>query len=367
MQLSVIIVSYNALPFLELTLQSLRTALEEVDSEIILVDNNSKEPISDWISQYYPEVIFIGNKKNHGFGIANNIGLEKAQGELVLYLNPDTIITKNTVHNIILEFENDKDLGAVGLRMINGKGKFLPESKRSVPGFWSSLSRVIGLSAVFPKSRFFSYYRMGHIPEKSTNEIEVLSGACMFVRAENKQLIKFDPDYFMYGEDIDLSFRISQSGNKVKYFGRETIIHFKGESTDKKEWRYHYWFYKTMLIFMKKHKRKAYNTWNWLLIPFLSFLTLLSYLKALVKRDSKSEISKEVDGIFIHGACTEKLSSALKDVLVSIGLNDNPNAEIHVFISGQFKSEELIDFLEKKEKYQRVFFWNEQMNKLYRA
>ena len=365
MKLSVIIVSYNAIPFLELTLQSLKSSLKNISSEIILVDNRSDEPISDWIKDYHKDINFIQNEKNLGFGKANNIGLKNAQGEVVLFLNPDTIVSEKAINNVLHDFEIDNELGAVGLRMINGKGDFLPESKRSVPTLWSSISRVFGLSSVFPKSKIFSSYRMGHIPEKAMTDVEVLSGACMFVRASDKSLIQFDTDYFMYGEDIDLSYKILKSGKKVKYHGSETIIHFKGESTNKKEWRYHYWFYKTMLIFMQKHHRRAYYTWNWIIIPFLSFLTLLSFLKSIIFTSSDSEQSKEVDGICIHGTCTEALSGSLKNNFISIGLNDDTKSEIQVFISEQFESQELIDFLESKDKSQKVYFWNEKLQKLF--
>lgn len=358
MKLSIIIVSYNALDFLNLCLKSVKEAIEHIEAEVILVDNNSSESISQYVKSEFPFVKLIENDSNLGFGKANNLGLNHANGNLVLYLNPDTIICEENLKASISEFERDSQLGALGFRMINGKGNYLPESKRSVPSLWSSISRFLGLSQLFPTSKFFSNYRLGHLDERGVHEVEVLSGAAMMVRADKKEDIKFDSAFFMYGEDIDLSYRIGKSGRRVKYLGSETLIHFKGESTNKKAWKYHYWFYETMWMFRKKHKSDFNSIWNPILRIGIWKLMLFSFLKAQISGTGKKTFDSEVKGINIIGAKEKNLCDYLNQNFTSLDLNDSPESELQVFNFEVQKPELLIESLENLSPDQSLMIWN---------
>ncbi len=366
-QLSVIIVSHNALANLDLTLRSIIEATDHIQCEIILVDNASTEPIINWVREHFPEVVLIASDQNLGFGRANNLGLKEAKSNRILYLNPDTIISKSNIDSALELFDRDTNIGAIGLRMINGMGRYLPESKRSVPGLWASFSRVLGFSNLFPKSRFFASYRMGNIQEKAIAEVEVLSGACMFLNVKEKELRCFDTDFFMYGEDIDISYRIKKAGYSVMYLGEETMVHFKGESTNKKEWWYFYWFYKTMWIFRKKHFRSfLHQIGNALIFPAIWFLMLLGYLKAQIT-DKKPSLNSGFKSYHIVGHRSPKLKLSLQKF-------DNKAREIElrkadlIIIDVDYSGyNEVIELLDLKPDDQKVIFWNEEMGKFFGA
>ena len=251
--LTVVIVNYRVKWFLAQTLDSVVEALTGIAHEIIVVDNNSADDSIDFVKSKFPQVIFIENKENIGFARANNQAIKQARGIYTLILNPDTIVTPDAVNTAIKYLDNNPGCGAVGTRMIDGNGVFLPESKRSFPSPWVSFCKIFGLQSLFPKSHIFGKYALQYLDANKTHTVEILAGAYMMVRTELlNRLHGFDESFFMYGEDIDLSYRISQAGYYNAYLP-SPIIHYKGESTHKDDFRYVKVFYQAMIIFFKKH------------------------------------------------------------------------------------------------------------------
>ncbi len=254
MKLSVIIVNYNVRYFLEQALHAVRKACAGIDAEIFVVDNHSVDGSGDMVRRKFPEVILIENKDNVGFSRANNQAIRKSKGEFVLLLNPDTVVDEDCFKKVISFMEQTPDAGAVGVKMIDGKGKFLPESKRGLPTPEVAFYKMFGLSGLFPKSKRFGRYHLGFLDNDQTHEVEVLAGAFMMLRKTTLDKIGLlDEDYFMYGEDIDLSYRIIKGGYKNYYFSDTTIIHYKGESTKKSSVNYVFVFYRAMITFAQKH------------------------------------------------------------------------------------------------------------------
>jgi len=254
LQLSIIIVNFNVKYFLEQCLYAVLKASKNLAVEIIVVDNNSTDGSREYLLPRFTDVNFIWNTDNIGFAKANNLALQQATGEYILFLNPDTIVPEDCFENCIRFFETNQQAGALGIRMIDGSGKFLKESKRSFPSPLTSLYKLSGLTKLFPRSKIFSRYHLGNLSEKENHEVDVLAGAYMMV--PKKVLDKtgsFDETFFMYGEDVDLSYRIQKAGYKNYYFAQSTIIHFKGESTKKGSLNYIRMFYKAMSLFVKKH------------------------------------------------------------------------------------------------------------------
>jgi GT2 family glycosyltransferase len=252
--LSVIIINYNVKYFLEQCLFSVMRAMEQVEGEVIVVDNASQDGSKEHLRGKFPTVRFVWNKENVGFARANNEALAAAKGEYVLFLNPDTIVAEDSFATCIHFLEKHKDAGAVGVHMIDGRGKFLKESKRAYPTLAASFYKLSGLSALFPSSPTFSKYHLGHLDPSRDHEVDVLSGAFLMAR---KVVLErtggFDEAFFMYGEDIDLSYRIQKLGYRNYYCAKTTIIHFKGESTKKGSLNYVRMFYLAMIIFVQKH------------------------------------------------------------------------------------------------------------------
>ncbi len=202
----------------------------------------------------FPTVNFIWNTQNAGFAKANNQALAKAKGDFILFLNPDTILAEDSIEKSLQFFKLNKEAGAVGVRMIDGSGKFLKESKRAFPSPLTSFFKLTGLARLFPRSKTFARYHLGHLSENENHEVDVLAGAFMMIpKAVLEQIGNFDENFFMYGEDVDLSFRIQKAGYKNYYFSETTIIHFKGESTKRGSLNYVRLFYKAMSLFVKKH------------------------------------------------------------------------------------------------------------------
>lgn len=229
-------------------------AMEQVEGEVIVVDNASQDGSKDYLRGKFPTVRFIWNKENVGFARANNEALAVAKGEYILFLNPDTIVAEDSFSTCIHFLEKHKDAGAVGVHMIDGCGKFLKESKRAYPTLAASFYKLSGLSTLFPSSPTFSKYHLGHLDPSQDHEVDVLSGA--FMMAPRNVLDRtggFDDRFFMYGEDIDLSYRIQKLGCRNYYCAKTTIIHFKGESTKKGSLNYVRMFYLAMIIFVQKH------------------------------------------------------------------------------------------------------------------
>ncbi|NOQ24294.1 MAG: glycosyltransferase [Bacteroidales bacterium] len=280
-KLSVIIVNYNVKHFLEQCLISVFNAIGNINLEIFVVDNNSVDGSCSMVKEKFPKVQLIENKKNHGFSYANNQAIKIASGQYILLLNPDTVVEEDNFEKCIRFMDTHIDAGALTVKMIDGTGRFLPESKRALPTPSVAFYKIFGLTSLFPKSKKFARYYLGHLNNNDTNEIEILPGAFMFLR--NEALEKtglLDEDYFMYGEDIDLSYRITKSGYKNYYFPETTIIHYKGESTKKGSINYVYVFYNAMIIFARKHfsskNAKAFSILINIAVYFRALMALIS-------------------------------------------------------------------------------------------
>jgi len=275
MKLAVIIVNYNVKHFLEQCLISAMDAAKQLPCEIYVVDNNSVDGSVEMVKQRFPSIILIANKENVGFSKANNQAMRITNAEYVLLLNPDTVVEQDTFIKVVDFMDQNPDAGGLGVKMIDGKGKFLPESKRGLPTPSVAFYKIFGLSNLFPKSKTFSKYHLGYLNNDETHEIEILSGAFMLMRKSALDKVGLlDEDFFMYGEDIDLSYRIILGGYKNYYYPDTTIIHYKGESTKKSSVNYVFVFYRAMIIFAKKH----FSQKNAKLFSFL--INLAIYIRA---------------------------------------------------------------------------------------
>lgn len=294
MKLSIVILNYNVRYFLELALKSVQAAISEIEAEIIVVDNNSTDKSCQMVKTLFPEVTLIENKENFGFSKGNNIGVAIAKGEYICILNPDTVVAEDTFKKLLNFSDRKEKLGIVGCRLINGSGVYLPESKRNIPKVLVSLKKILG----FPKS-----YYANHLSQKSIGEVDVLVGAFMFVKKEvYKAVGGFDEDYFMYGEDIDLSYKMLTHGYKNYYYGEATIIHFKGEST-LKNIDYARRFFGAMQIFYEKHFKQN------LIFDFFVWLGIkLAFVFRRVRKNKKNKVSEY---IFISTEINKKLEKKL--------------------------------------------------------
>ncbi len=292
MDLSVVIVNYNVKYFLEQCLHSVGKAMEGLDVEVFVVDNNSVDGSCSHIREKFSWVRLIENRENIGFSKANNQAIRKASGDYVLLLNPDTVVEENTFRKCYDFMEQHPNAGAVGVKMIDGKGHFLPESKRALPTPWVAFYKIFGLSALFPKSKKFGRYHLGHLPGDEANEVEVLAGAFMFLRKKAlSEVGLLDEDYFMYGEDIDLSYRIIKGGYRNYYFPGSTIIHYKGESTKKGSLNYVLVFYNAMIIFARKHFSSRNAKYYSIIINIAIYLrAAMAVFRRFVKRTYRQVI-----------------------------------------------------------------------------
>lgn len=284
MQLSIVIVNYNVRYFLEQCLLSVVRATTNVEAEIFVVDNASSDGSVEMLQQKFPLVKRIANTQNVGFSKANNQAIEKCTGEYILLLNPDTVVAEDTFEKCIAFMKNHPQAGALGVRMIDGRGNFLPESKRGLPTPAVAFYKTFGLAKFFPKSKIFGRYHLGYLSEYETHEVDVLSGAFMLLRKKTlDETGSLDETFFMYGEDIDLSYRITKAGYKNYYFPDTTIIHYKGESTKKGSLNYVKVFYNAMLIFARKHFSSNQSGLFSMLIHFaIVFRGLLTLLAGAV-------------------------------------------------------------------------------------
>jgi GT2 family glycosyltransferase len=243
-KLSVVIVNYNVRHFLELCLNSVVAATVTIKTEIIVVDNNSIDDSCEMVKKRFPKVLLIENNVNIGFSKANNQGVNNAIGEYVCVLNPDTVIPEDIFIKLLMFSENKEKLGIVSCKLIDGSGAFLPESKRNIPTKLVALKKLLGFSE--------SYY-VSDLNENEVGEVPVFVGAFMFLKRSVYELVGgFDERYFMYGEDIDLSYTVLNAGYDNYYCGNLTIIHFKGEST-LKDTVYAKRFYGAMQLFYSKY------------------------------------------------------------------------------------------------------------------
>ena len=259
--LSVVIVNYNVKYYLEQCLESVRRASQGLQVEVFVVDNLSTDGSVPYLRERFPEVTFIENNENVGFARANNQAIRQSRGEYVLLLNPDTILCEDTLRRFVDFMDAHPEAGAAGAYMLHADGTFAPESRRGLPTPFVAFCKMSGLTRLFPKSRLFGRYYMGYLDVNEVNRIEAISGACMVLRREALDRVGLlDEDFFMYGEDIDLSYRILQGGYH-NYFLPVRMLHYKGESTVKNSYRYVYTFYQAMRLFFRKH----YSHYSWVI------------------------------------------------------------------------------------------------------
>lgn len=297
MKLSVIIVNYNVKHFLEQCLHSVYKAAKGIETEVFVVDNNSVDGSAQLIREKFPDLHFIENKENVGFSRANNQAIRIAKGKYILLLNPDTVVEEDTFLKVIDFMEQHPEAGGLGVKMIDGKGAFLPESKRGLPTPWVAFYKMFGLSKLFPNSRKFGKYHLSYLSENEIHSVDVLAGAFMLMRKETLEKVGLlDETFFMYGEDIDLSYRITLGGYKNYYFPETTIIHYKGESTKKGSLNYVKVFYNAMIIFARKHfsggKAGIFSCVIQMAIYFRAFISI-------AKRALKGIYLPVLDGLLI--------------------------------------------------------------------
>ena len=251
MKLSVIILNYNVRHFLELCVLSVQNAIQNIDAEIIVIDNHSQDDSCRMMKERFPNVKLIENSENLGFPKGNNIGVSQAQGEYICILNPDTVVAEDTFTKVLAFAKKQKDLGIVGVKLIDGTGNFLPESKRGIPTPFVAVTKITGLYKIFPK--LFGEYYAQHLSEDETGKVAILVGAFMVMKRElYNEIGGFDENCFMYSDDIDLSFMALQKGKSNYYFHETSVIHYKGESTVK-DGTYMKRFREAMNFFYKKH------------------------------------------------------------------------------------------------------------------
>lgn len=302
MKLTVVIVNYNVKYFLEQCIKSAEVAAAHVSTEIIVVDNASTDGSKEMMQNIFPHISYIYNTKNVGFSMANNQAMRIAKGEYILLLNPDTVVDEFTFQKTVQFMDDHPDAGGLGVKMVDGKGIFLPESKRGLPTPEVSFYKIFGFSKRFPQSKKFGQYHLGFLNDNETHQIDILAGAFMLMRKKALDKVGLlDEDFFMYGEDIDLSWRIVQGGYKNYYYPHTQIIHYKGESTKKGSLNYVFVFYNAMVIFAKKHFSKS----NASLFSF--FINLAIWLRAgasLTARFISHTMIPALDGFGIFALLT---------------------------------------------------------------
>ena len=282
MTLSIIIVNYNVKLLLEHCLHSVTNAIGNIEAEVFVVDNASTDNSIEYLKPIFPSFNFIINRINEGFAKANNQALIHARGKYILFLNPDTIVPPDCFSKCINFLEEHSMAGALGVKMLDENNHILKESKRGFPTPLVSFWKLSGITKLFPQSGFFSRYYLGHLDNDSIHEVEVLSGAFMLVKKEVLDKTGgFDERFFMYAEDIDLSYRIIQSGYKNYYFPKTTILHYKGASTTK-DFKYVKLFYKAMSQFAEKYYGR--NAFTYLLKAAIGIRGGIEALKQLMTK-----------------------------------------------------------------------------------
>jgi len=325
MKLSVIIVNYNVKYFLEQCLNSVLASKINFDYETIIVDNNSTDNSLEYLKPRFTQsnIYFIANKDNPGFSKANNQAIQQAKGEYILLLNPDTVLEENVLSDVCNFLDNHSDAGAAGVKTIDGTGKFLAESKRGFPTPWASFCKLSGLESLFPKSKIFGKYSLKYLDENRLHKVPILVGSFMMIRKSVLDKIGLlDETFFMYGEDIDLSFRIIQAGYNNYYLPKK-IIHYKGESTDKSDPKYTQAFYDAMRIFFRKY----YPNYSKFYSSFISAgISLKAFFASLNKKRTQPFINK--DGQVIILSTKE---NTYKEIIDKIDNNTNKNIQFRIY------------------------------------
>ncbi len=341
MKLSVIILNYNVRYFLELCVLSVQKAIQNIDAEIIVVDNNSSDDSCAMMKEFFPSVKLIENKDNFGFPKGNNIGVDQAKGEYICILNPDTVVAEDTFEKILnskLQTPNSK-LGIIGCKLIDGTGNFLPESKRGVPTPWVAFTKIFGLYKI---SNLFGKYYAQHLAENQSGKVDILVGAFMVMkRSLYLEVGGFDENCFMYSDDIDLSYMVKKSGRENYYFAEASVIHYKGESTVRDE-KYMKRFQEAMNFFYNKHFKKS--------LFFSGFMKIGAFVFSKIKKSQQKNRSKIIDNYIFF--TKNKLQLPLEKPisyqsnLRSFSSNRKQQIEI-IFDIQSFSFKEIIDFMQK--------------------
>ncbi len=286
MDLSIIIVNYNVKELIDQALVSIKRACESIQSEIFVVDNASTDGSAELIKRKHPDVELIANYQNNGFAAANNQALKMAQGRYILLINPDTIVQEDTFFVIIEFLKKHPECGMLGCKILNPDGSLQLTCRRSFPTPWVALTKIVGLSKLFPKSKLFARYNLTYLDPDETYEVEAISGSFMFFRREVIDDVGLlDESFFMYGEDLDWCYRIREAGWKIYYLSTTKIIHFKGESSKKSAIDLTLQFYKAMKLFVEKHYQHRYfHVPQWLLMVGIWLRALLSFLSIFITR-----------------------------------------------------------------------------------
>ena len=346
MQLSVIILNYNVRFFLEQCVFSVQKALENIDGEIIVIDNNSSDVSCAMMKEKFPNVKLIENKDNSGFPKGNNIGVAEAKGDYLCILNPDTVVAEDTFTKILSfchsEVDSESKLGIIGCKLIDGTGNFLPESKRGVPTPWVAFTKIFGLYKIFPKSTFFNKYYAQHITENQSGKIDILVGAFMILKRDlYNQVGGFDEKCFMYSDDIDLSYMVLKSGKENYYFHETSVIHYKGESTVR-DGLYMKRFRDAMQFFYKKHFKKS--------VVFDLMMQFGAFAFSLIKKNQQKNEKVEIDEYIVFSK--DKLALNLNNKITYLSdinqfeNNSTKNIEI-IFDTNSFSFKNIISFMEK--------------------
>ncbi|MFC4740887.1 glycosyltransferase family 2 protein [Flavobacterium ponti] len=342
MQLSVIILNYNVRYFLEQCVFSVQKALENIDGEIILIDNNSSDDSCLMMKEKFPDIKLIENKENVGFPKGNNIGVAEAKGEYLCILNPDTVVAEDTFIKILnskLQTPNSK-LGIVGCKLIDGTGNFLPESKRGVPTPWVAFTKIFGLYKV---SNFFGKYYVQHLTENQSGKVDILVGAFMILKRDlYTQVGGFDENCFMYSDDIDLSYMVLKLGKENYYFHETSVIHYKGESTVR-DGLYMKRFREAMQFFYKKHFKKS--------AIFDVMMKVGSFAFSIVKKNQQKTEKKVIDEYIVFSK--DELTLNLNSKIIYLSdfkqfNNDFVKSIEIIFDTNSFSFKDIIAFMEKK-------------------
>lgn len=344
MQLSVIILNYNVRYFLEQCVFSVQKALENIDGEIIVIDNNSSDDSCAMMREKFPQVKLIENKENSGFPKGNNIGVAQAKGEYICILNPDTVVAEDTFLKILnskLQTPNSK-IGIIGCKLIDGTGNFLPESKRGVPTPWVAFTKIFGLYKMFSKSSWFNQYYAQHLTENQTEKVDILVGAFMVMKRNlYLEVGGFDENCFMYSDDIDLSYMVLKSGKENYYFHETSVIHYKGESTIR-DGLYMKRFREAMQFFYKKHFKKS--------IVFDLMMKLGAFIFSLIKKNQQKNVKRIIDEYIVFSKSELNLNLKIKSTYYknfNVFKNDfSSNMEL-IFDVDSFSFKEIIAFMEQ--------------------
>ncbi|GGC86632.1 glycosyl transferase family 2 [Flavobacterium lutivivi] len=339
MQLSVIILNYNVRYFLELCVLSVQKAIQNIDAEIIVVDNNSSDDSCAMMKERFPNVKLIENKTNFGFPKGNNIGVDQAKGEYICILNPDTVVAEDTFEKILNTKNWQLNTGIIGCKLIDGTGNFLSESKRGVPTPWVAFTKIFGLYKI---SNLFGKYYAQNLSENQSGKVDILVGAFMVMkRSLYLEVGGFDENCFMYSDDIDLSYMVKKSGRENYYFAETSVIHYKGESTVRDE-KYMKRFQEAMNFFYNKHFKKS--------LFFSGFMKIGAFVFSKIKKSQQKNRSKIIDNYFFFTKSELQLPLekpiSYQSNLLDFSSNRKQQIEI-IFDIQSFSFKEIIDFMQK--------------------